>query len=203
MVDGTDTGLVTPADVPLNGATPGQIQLTLDGHDPLTAEISAEDLEAGSKEYALTVAPMPVRLTVSAPYAFELVQGSTVISESATSHAVTVNPGGANVVARNPALLLTQRISINFRRPSQSTELGATGTLTVLTVPALEQCKVLADGRDLGYPPITNLEAAPGSLTIVLQCPDGSEPRQTATVASGENARVTFSGDASVGSEGR
>ena len=200
-LDGADTGLVTPADVPLGGATPGQIRLTLDGHDTLTADISAEDLAAGTKAYELVPAPTPTRLTVTAPYPFEIIRGSTVVSPAASSHTLTVDPDGPNVVARNAELLLSQRLSINFRRQTQVIELPATGTLTVFA--ANEQCTVVADGRDLGPVPIRAIPVAAGTHTVVLRCPDGSEARESARVASGADTRVTFPGQPMNGARAR
>jgi serine/threonine-protein kinase len=193
-LDGTDTGMVTPADVPLSGRAPQKLQLTLAGHEALTADITAADLEAGTKAYTLEVEPMAVRLTISAPFPFELVRGSTVVSQAATSHQVTVEPG-TTINARNSAVLLNQRVSLNFRRRAQSVSLAALGTLRVFASGSNNLCSVVADGRDIGFPPIPNMPVAEGNHTIVLKCPDGTEKKDTARVSSGGQATVTFPGE--------
>jgi serine/threonine-protein kinase len=188
-IDGADTGKVTPADVPLNGRMPGKIALALTGYETLEADLAEADVRAGSKEFTLTTAAGPVKISVSAAYPFELVRGSTVISEMSTRHDVTVEPGGT-IAARNPTLLLNTRLSINFRRGSQSISLEAPGTLKVFA--ANETCKVFADGRDLSFPPIPGMPVAPGDHTVVLRCPNAPDATQRVRVASGQEAVVTF-----------
>ena len=188
-IDGTDTGKVTPADVPLNGRMPGRIALALAGHETLEADLSEADVRAGSKEFTLATAAAPVKISVTAAYPFELVRGSTVISEMGTRHDVTVEPG-ATVSARNPALLLNSRLSINFKRGSQSIALEAPGTLKVFA--ANETCKVFADERDLSFPPIPGMPVAAGDHTVVLRCPNTADATQKVRVSSGQEAVVTF-----------
>jgi serine/threonine-protein kinase len=192
-IDGVDTGLKTPADVPLTGAMPATIALALAGHDTLSADISRADLEAGTKRYSLAVAARAVRLTVSASYPFELVSGSRVISEAATSHDVTVNPG-ASVSARNGALLLNDSLALNFRSASgrQSITLDELGMLAIF---GNSSCSVVVGGRDLGQPPIPPMRVATGRHTVVLKCEGAPDKTERADVKSGEQVTVRFTGD--------
>jgi len=195
-LDGVPTGRVTPADLELTDPLPGRIELSLELYEPLAADLTDADVDAGTKAFTLTPAERPVRLTVSGSYPFELVSGGRIISEAATSHEVTIEPGTA-VTARSAAYLLNARLSVNFRRSRQTTTLDDPGSLRVFA--ANETCTVVADGRDLSYPPIPPRPVAAGSHTIVLRCPDGTESRQTVRVRSGELATVTFGGDPSRG----
>jgi len=173
---------------------PSEIELTLDGHDPLSASISQGDLDAGAKALSLLAVERPVRLTVSGAYPFEIVRGSQVLSSAAMSHELTVDPGGAAVYARSSEHLLSSRLSINYRRSSATVTVPAAGTLAVFGSPEFNACTVLVDSQDLGPPPIPNKAAAAGRHTVIMRCPDGREETQNATVEAGARALVTFQG---------
>jgi hypothetical protein len=194
VLNGADTGRVTPATVSLGGVVPSEIELVLDGYDPVSASISQEDLEAGTKALALLPVERPVRLTVSGSYPFEVVRGSQVLSSAAMSHELTVNPGGAAVVARSAEYLLEFRLSINYRRSSATLTVPESGTLAVFGSSEFNACTVLVDGQDLGPPPIPNKALAAGRHAVVMRCPDGREQTQNATVEAGVRLQVNFQG---------
>jgi hypothetical protein len=131
-----------------------------------------------------------VRLTVSGPYPFEIVQGASVVSPADTQHDVTVRPNGGAVIARNTEYLLSMAISVDYQRPTASASVPALGLLTVLS--ADETCSVLVDARDWGYPPISKKPVAAGSHTVVLRCANGKEDSRRATVGPGATAEVKF-----------
>ncbi len=189
-LNGVATGQVTPAEVSVGGTVPSAIELTLDGHQALTGEITQADLESGSKAFTLRPEPIAARVTVSADYPFEIVRGSTVLSEAATEHDLTIQPTEGRIIARNTQYLLSETLPVDFQRARVSVTLRPLGALAVFSV--VETCKVFADGQDIGYPPIPNRPAAAGRHTIELRCDDGKSSRQTVTVASGERARVEF-----------
>ena len=187
-IDGVDTGQVTPAAVPATLAA--SIGLTLDGYKPGSGEITDKDLAAGEREFRLAREPVAVRLTATGAFPFELVQGSKVISEAATEHAVTLPPGSGSVTARNRALFLDSRINVDYQRPQLSVTIPAAGQFAVFS--AVETCTIVVDGQDLGFPPIQRRPIAAGAHTVVLKCPDGKGDTQKVTIAAGELSRVTF-----------
>ncbi len=189
-VNGIATGQLTPADVTVGITLPSAIELALDGHQTLTGEITQADLESGSKAFTLRPEPRPARVTATADYPFEIVRGSTVLSEAATDHDLTIQPAEGRIVARNRQYLLSETLPVDFQRARVSVTLQPLGALAVFSV--VETCKVFADGEDLGYPPIANRPVAAGRHTVELRCEDGKSSRQTVTVASGERARVEF-----------
>jgi serine/threonine-protein kinase len=189
-LNGADTGLVTPADVTVGDTLPSAIGLALEGHQSLTGEITAGDLESGSKAFTLRPVPRPARVTASADYPFEIVRGSTVLSAAATEHDLTIQPAEGRVVARNGQYLLNQTLDVDFQRARVSVTLPPLGALAIFSV--VETCKIFADGQDFGYPQIPNRPVAPGRHTVELRCDDGKTDRQTVTVSSGQRARVEF-----------
>ncbi len=189
-LNGIDTGLVTPAEVSVGATVPSTVQLALDRHQPLSGEITEEDLKTGNKAFTLRPEPVPARVTASADYPFEIVRGSTVLSEMATEHDVTIQPAEGRIVARNPQYLLSETLPVDFQRSRVSVTLRPLGALAVFSI--VETCKVFADGQDLGYPPIPNRPVAAGRHTVELRCEGGETSRQSVTVSSGERARVEF-----------
>jgi serine/threonine-protein kinase len=190
VLNGTDTGKVTPALVTLEGQVPSAIELTLKGYQPFKGSLTESDLAKGTRDVRLLREPGPVKLTISAPYPFDVLQGASVLSASASRHEVTIKPGGGAVTARNPEYLLSAAVAIDFQRSTADVTLPAAGQLQVLS--SNELCTVVVDGQDLGFPPIPRKTAAAGAHTIVLKCPDGKDETRKVTVAPGEMLRVDF-----------
>jgi len=192
-LNGVDTGKVTPATLAIGGSGKSEITLALKGYKPLTAALTADDMEAGKKNFRLGVEPQAVRLTVTSAFPVELVQGSKVISPAATKHEVTVQPGGASVSARNGELLLNQVLPIDFTRGRAESTIRAAGTLAVFAQGGtLETCSVEVDGTDLGNPPISKKAIAAGPHTVQLKCADGKGDSRKVDVTPGERSVVTF-----------
>jgi hypothetical protein len=189
-LNGSDTGQVTPAAVSLGGRFPGALALSLKGYQPLTVALTESDAQSGKKDFKLVREAGPVRLIVSASYPFEILQGSRVLSTSATRHEVTVQPGGSGLVARNPEFLLNTPLAVDFGRSQAEVSLPAAGTLAVFS--AVETCSVVVDGQDLGFPPIPRKAAAAGGHTVTLKCAEGKDEVRRVTVAAGERTAVTF-----------
>jgi hypothetical protein len=192
VLNGTDTGQVTPATVSVGQKLPASLQLSLKGYQPLNASIGEAEVRAGRRELRLARELVTVRLTITGPYPFEIVQGSRVLSASATTHTVTIPPGGADVFARNPEMLLRSPVAIDFKRSQVETSVPAPGTLQVFS--SNETCKVMVDDVDLGFPPISGKRIASGPHTVTLKCPDGKDDRRSVTVAPGERLPVNFRG---------
>jgi len=192
-LNGVDTGKVTPATLAIGGSGKSEITLALKGYKPLTAALTADDMEAGKKNFRLGLEPQAVRLTVTSAFPVELVQGSKVISPAATKHEVTVQPGGASVSARNGELLLNQVLPIDFTRGRAESTIRAAGILAVFAQGGtLETCSVEVDGTDLGNPPISKKAIAAGPHTVQLKCADGKGDSRKVDVTPGERSVVTF-----------
>jgi hypothetical protein len=190
VLNGTDLNRKTPADVPVEGAGSSTLQLTLRGYQPVTATLSAADLRAGRKEFRLAPEAGPVRLKMTGTYPFEIVQGSKVISSSASEHDVVVQPNGGAVSARNADLLLNMPATIEFQRRQADATVPAAATLSVYS--RVETCNVVVDGQDLGVQPIIAKKIASGAHTVAIKCPDGREDSRKVTLTPGEKLSVNF-----------
>jgi serine/threonine protein kinase len=191
VLNGIDTKQQTPAKISIAGQSlPARVVLSRQGYKALEAEITEADVRAGRKEFTLAIDARPVRLTVSGPFEFELVQGSKVVSTAASSHDLTVQPG-APVVARNREKFVSQTLNIDFTRAQASFTLEPLGVLMVRGNPA---CTVVVDGQPVGQPPIPDLQVGSGSHTVVLKCAGQADQTQRATVPAGGKHITTFSG---------
>jgi serine/threonine-protein kinase len=189
LLNGADTGRVTPASISLGGSDSGRVELSLKGFAPASATLGAADLKRGRREFKLEPAAIPVRLTISGPYAFELRQGGQVISTAATSHDLTVQPGGG-VTAHSDEYLLNEPVALDFKTPEVQASIRASGVLAVFA--AVETCSIVVDGRNVGFPPLPRKPIAAGAHEVILRCPDGKEETRKITVAPGERITVTF-----------
>ena len=188
-LNGADTGRVTPAAISLGGKESGSIELTLKGFTPVTATLSAADLKRGRRDFKLEASAMPVKLTITGAYPFELRQGEQVISQAATQHEVTVQPGAA-VTAFSAEYLLSETVPIDFRQPAAQASIRAPGILAVFS--AVETCSVHVGAQNLGFPPVARRPIAAGAHEVSIKCPDGKGDTRKIVVTPGERTAVTF-----------
>jgi len=189
-VNGADSGKTTPAAV--NVKAGDTLALALSGYEPSSANVTDRDLRDGAITFNFTRKVGPVQLVVSGAYPFELIQGGKVLSPSATHHEVTVQPG-TSVTARSTEYLMTMALPLDFGQPRNERQVPALGALEVFS--AVETCKVLVDGQDVGFPPIPppGRRVAAGTHTVALKCPDGeAPPSQRVSITAGGRERVTF-----------
>lgn len=189
-LNGADTGKVTPSPMALASLPVGStLELALKGYKPVTTKVTEADIKAGRKEIKFAAEARAVKVTVTATFPFELVQGNQVISASASSHSLTVQPAGP-VTARSRELMLNSPLAISFDRAQVDVTLPAPGVLAIFS--AVETCTVDIDGQDLGFPPIPRKAIASGSHTVKLTCPDGKGETRRVTVGPGEKVTATF-----------
>jgi serine/threonine-protein kinase len=192
LLNGSDTGKVTPATVSFAGKSTRSVELQLKGYASITAPVTDADLKAGGKVYTFERPASNVRLTLNGSYPFEVLQGGKVISGSNTHHDVTVQPDGGAVTARSAEMLLSSTVSVDYHRGAQEWTAPGTGTIAIFA--QLETCKLSIDGQDLGFPPIPPKTVASGQHKVALKCPDDSkkDDAKTATVSVGQRTEVKF-----------
>jgi len=189
-LNGADTGKVTPAPITVASLQAGStFELSLKGYRSAAIKVTPADIKARRKEVRLAAEARAVKLTVSGPFPFELVQGTQVISQSAASHDLTVQPSGP-VTARSKDMLLNMPLAISFDKAQAEITLPAAGVIAIFS--AVETCSVGIDGQDLGFPPIPRKAIASGTHTVTLTCPDGKGETRKLTVAPGEKVTATF-----------
>ena len=191
VVDGRDTGLVTPAAVPMSNPAPRAIELQLDGHEAARQQVTPALVEGG--ELTVILAPLPATPVVEAP-----------VEPASSSPLVTVNLSGGyrfsvtgcgmtSPAATKHSLQVLAPCTLRLRAPDYFLDVmrnvtAGPGEQIELTVPPLvsvqlrsrhENCTLLVGGRLVGSPP-ADIRIAAGKYIASLQCPDG-ETLQTTT----------------------
>jgi hypothetical protein len=192
LVNGSDTGKVTPDKVSFAGKSTRSLELQLSGYATITASVSEGDLTKGGKTYKFERPAGPVNLTLNGATPFEVLEGGKVISQANTHHEVRVQPGSA-VTVRNADILLASTVPVDFQRGgNQEWTMPGTGTINVFA--SLETCKIVIDGQDLGFPPISAKTIAAGGHVVSLKCPDDpkKDDKRQVTVQSGQRLDVKF-----------
>ncbi|HXE80557.1 MAG TPA: serine/threonine-protein kinase [Vicinamibacterales bacterium] len=184
-IGGVDTGLVTPADVSREDVMAARVRLSKPGYRPATVRATDAQLQSGVVLARLEPVPVGVAVSLSAPFAFEVLQGSKVISPAKPWHEFTLaQPGSLRL--RASSILLDTAVKVDGSSGRFSYELPAPGRLTVRT--RKETCTVFIGGRDFGYPPVNDQQLAPGTHTVELRCPDEADnASKKVTIASGQS----------------
>jgi PEGA domain-containing protein len=190
-IDGAETGKVTPAAIQIPGTLPRRVQITLKGYQPTTALLTDADIRRGSIELKLLKEAGPVRVTITGSYAFDIVQGSRVISAGKNSHEIVVQPGQTGFRARNSEYFLSEAIDVDPRRPRTAIEVPELGTVFVFS--SVERdCRITIDGQNMGDPPIRNQSVAAGTHTFGVKCEDGRSDTQRMPVPARDRTNVTL-----------
>lgn len=127
---------------------------------------------------------------MSAPYSFEVFDGSRSVSAAATTHQFSIANGRSlRVVA--PEFMLDQSVRVDGGSDQKFEYTApALGSLDVRA--ARLDCKLMVGKIDKGYLPLPAFRVAAGDYEISLACPDGQNPKQTVTVAQGRTVNVRF-----------
>lgn len=181
-IDGRDTGLVTPADLPIGNPPPSKLRLSRAGYQNADTDIDADVLQKGSMSVQLSVQERPVVVEFSGSYPFQIADGRKVISAASASHTLKVSaPRMLRMVASEYLLDRAVRVEPSGNRAEFSApELGQI-SLRV----ARETCSVSIGGRDFGFPPIPTQTLASGTYSVELKCPDGRNQRIQVPVPAG------------------
>jgi hypothetical protein len=192
-INGVDTGKVaTAAGVALTVKVGDEITATAAGFSAQSTKVTDADLRSGTLGFKFSPKPQDVRLTISGPYPFEVVQGNKVLSAASQTHEfkVPASDKPITVVARSPEVLLNMPVTVDFRQSSVSREVPPLGFLQVFA--ADETCTVLVDNQDIGNPPIPRKAIVSGPHTVNLKCATGKVPAQKVTVPEGQVSPVKF-----------
>jgi serine/threonine-protein kinase len=181
-LEGRDTGLVTPAVVPLDRPYPAAVDLQLEGYEPTRAAVTPDIIDGGAMTVRLIAVAPPraepgddtsprplVAVNVSGAYPF-LVSGCGVDARASEKHAFNV-AAPCTLRLRAPEYFLDVMRSVTARAGGR-VELAAPPLANVQLRSRHQDCTLLVNGRAVGSPPV-DLEIAAGSYNATLQCPDG------------------------------
>jgi serine/threonine-protein kinase len=201
VLNGQDTEQRTPAVVPIHPEQlPARVQFVLQGFRSETATLTSEAAQAGTLSVALTPREtLPKgRLIGRGDYAFELLDGSRVISASSQSHDLEVS-GLRSLRLRADRYFLNQTVRVNL---SEGGIVGVSppplGSITIAGAGPMAECRALIDDRlvDGGALPVSNRAIASGVHRVRLSCAGSDTESQTVTILPQQNSVVRFGADA-------
>ncbi len=188
LLDGEETGLVTPADLTLTRCDPHRVALKLKGYKDVAQKL--EDLTLPLK-VALEQIPEGW-VTIESDYPVDVFEDGRRIGTS--GEPIKMLAGKHEVTLRNKDLFVERNLGIEImgdKRVSRRADLPGLGALTVLASPS--NCRIFVNGTDIGVPPINDYELAAGTYTVrAVYVPTGEAKESAAVIAAGGKARVPF-----------
>ncbi len=188
LLDGKPSGRVTPAELTLDACGAHEVKLSLDGYKSASSALSGKD---GS--LTLRLAPIPKGFVkVTASYPVEVYEKGRKVGLG--GQPIRLTSGRHELIVRNDGLFVDKKITVNVpedRTITTDAALPAVGRLTVLTSPG--NCTISLNGRDIGAPPINDLQVAAGVYKVrAVYVPTGESKEATITVPADGSARVPF-----------
>ena len=188
LVDGKETGLITPADVAVTACNPHKVALRLEGYKEVAA-----DLGKDGSPVDVTLSRIPAGwITIASSYPVEVLEAGRKIGSG--GEAIKLASGSHTLTVRNEALFVEAKVSITVqadKKISSKAPLPGVGALTVLASPS--NCKISVNGRDIGAPPINDLQLAEGTYVVrAVYVPTGEAKESSVTITAGGSARIPF-----------
>ena len=132
-----------------------------------------------------------VAVSLSAPYAFEVIDGTRTISAAATSHELPALPNGRAIRLVAPDVFLDHLVKIDGGE-GRRFEYSPPGLGKIEIRAVRGDCRIMVGKRDLGFLPFPPVTVVAGDYEVSLACPDGQNPMYKQTVTPGRTARVEF-----------
>jgi hypothetical protein len=188
ILDGRDTGQVTPATIPISDPPPA-MELQLDGYEVAREGITRETIDAGKLFVRLAMNP-PVETKSDAEVAED--PGQVTVNLSGTYRFAVSGCGTTSQTSRNHSVSVMPPCTLRLRAPEYFLDVMRTITVKMgpqldLRAPPLarvqlrsryENCLLLVGGKAIGSPPV-DIEIAAGTYTATLECPDGKTMETT------------------------
>jgi len=187
LLDGRDTGLVTPAVVPMAEPRAKTLEVQLTGYQPASQPLTASVIDRGSVRVVLPPPPpaAAVSVLISGDYPFE-VSGCGRPSGPAANHTLKVT-APCTLRLRAPDYFLDMTRSVDQRQAGRL-EIAAPKLASVQLRSRYEWCTVVIGGRAVGSPPL-DLELASGSHNITVQCPERTYVARSFVIEPGRSIR--------------
>jgi len=187
LLDGKETGKLTPAELPVAACGAHSVTLHLEGYKDVTSTVSGGTLAP------ITMAKVPLGFVkIAAPYALTILENGRTLGRS--GEAIRLTGGRHKLVLKNEELFVEKTLDVHVVADKTTTPnpgLPGVGTLTVLTSPG--NCAISLNGRDLGAPPINDLQIAAGTYTLrAVYVPTGESRETSVTISAGGGTRVPF-----------
>ncbi len=196
LINGADTGKITPATVHLSACETTTIALDRAGYRPWSLRHDRDGdfdaLVSTLKQVPLDPVPQGSVL-VARPQEYDVEVFSSDRRIGMAGTAFPLPEGKHRLSFRNPKYFVHEVVQVTVtggRTVSPQISLPPLGTLTVQAQPS--NCKVYVDGSYIDVTPVLDLPIAAGAHRVrVVFVPTGAEQEQAVSVNAGKNARVT------------
>lgn len=128
---------------------------------------------------------------MSAPYPFEVMDGSRSISAPATTHELPPQSNGKALRLVAADVFLDHPVRVDGGSEGRF-EYSPPSLGKIDIRAARGDCRIVVGKRDLGFGPFPPVPAVAGDYQVSLACPDGQNPVFQTTVTQGFTARVVF-----------
>ncbi|HEU4401568.1 MAG TPA: serine/threonine-protein kinase [Candidatus Polarisedimenticolia bacterium] len=196
VLNGKDSGKVTPAVVTLDGCEERTIALQHDGYRAWSRHFDSDDdfdaMVQALKKIPLEPIPSGTML-IKKPkeYDVDIYAGDRLLGKAGQSIGLT--EGKYALTLRNDKLFVRETLQVQVpggREVSPLVNLPLLGTLTVQAQPS--NCKVYVDGVYVDATPIFELPIASGGHRVkVVFVPNGAAQEVNTSIAGGKNSLVT------------
>ncbi|HEY3176804.1 MAG TPA: serine/threonine-protein kinase, partial [Candidatus Polarisedimenticolia bacterium] len=188
LLDGRETGLTAPAQLPLSVCGTHTLTGRLEGYRDEVRKI-----EGHVPTLSLQLSRIPEGLLkISSPYPVEILEKGKRLGRGGESLKLTA--GKHTLIIRNEELFVEKTLEVEVqpeRTISPDAGLPGMGTLTVLASPS--NCNIFINDREIGAPPINDRQLAAGTYVIrAVYLPTGEAKEVTVTIATGRGERVPF-----------
>jgi hypothetical protein len=194
FLNGEALGVRTPTSLPADRVAGAEVRASKPGFEPAAVRVTRADIDRGRISLALVAEVPPTVVTGRAEFPFEVLRGSTVVSQRSDSHRFTVR-GEQTLRISAPQVFLDRVVTVAPGRGTFNLNVPPLGRLSVRTAPSLERCRVSVGGLDFGtppYPPIQYQPIVAGTHRVSLTCPDGSTRQELVVVEAARDRSVVI-----------
>ena len=186
----TSTPTPTPVTSPdAETRKPEQVVVEKKGSPPPAKKAATPPVTTADPPPAPAPRPGNVVVSLSAPYPFEVRDGSRVVSPAATSHQLSGQSNGRTLRLVAADIMLDHPVKIAGGDDNRF-EYSPPGLGRINIRAARGDCRAQIGKRDLGFQPWQPVQLAAGDYRVELICPDGLNPFQQVTVVQGRTAEV-------------
>jgi len=188
LVDGKETGLITPAEVSVTVCDPHRVALKLEGYKDVAADLGKD---GAPTDLVLPRIPQGW-VTIASSYPVDVLEAGRKIGSG--GQAIKLPSGSHTLTVRNEDLFVEAKVSVTVqadKRISSKAPLPGVGALTVLASPS--NCRISVNGRDIGAPPINDYQLAEGTYVVrAVYVPTGEAKESKVTITAGGSSRLPF-----------
>jgi hypothetical protein len=174
VIDGRETGEVTPAQVPFSAGDEHRLALELDGYRTAGWSFTVDQLSAEQRRDRRLFFPLepdvpPAVIALEATYPVAVIVDGRRVA-AARSHAIEHPPGSVEVTLVAAEVFFRQTKTLELES-GERTELAVPRTVTATIVANPANCRISIDGQVVDFTPISDLPIVVGAHQVLFEWP--------------------------------